>query len=130
MAVVVVPSFIGGGVEFYCHSTCVLLARAHSGTLRVLQGVAWPSRHWVESIASGLEETMKRFTLTEAEEEAIVWDDVTPDGRDEEIALSLLGKLYTENNFNVGAFKFDLRNIWKLARATVIKEPDNNLFLL
>ncbi|KAJ8429883.1 hypothetical protein Cgig2_014163 [Carnegiea gigantea] len=120
---------LSGGVEFYRHSTCVLLPRARSGALRVLRGVAWPSRHWVESIVSSLEETMKRFTLAEAEEEAIVCDDVTPYGRGEEITLILLRKLYTENNFNVKAFKSDLRNIWKPTRSMVIKELDKNLFL-
>ncbi|KAJ8426994.1 hypothetical protein Cgig2_033852 [Carnegiea gigantea] len=43
--------------------------------------------------------------------------------------LSLIGKLYTTNTFNIGAMKSTFKNVWKPARRLVIKELDQNLFI-
>ncbi|KAJ8431271.1 hypothetical protein Cgig2_011124 [Carnegiea gigantea] len=48
--------------------------------------------------------------------------------RAEEIALSLPGKLYTENNFNVGAFK-SVKERMEAGNGMVIKKLDGNLLL-
>jgi len=81
-------------------------------------------------MANNLQEVRKRLTLTDEEEKIVICDDDdTPSERVEQVALCLLGKLHTENTFNIGAMKTILKNVWKPAKGVIIKELDWNLFL-
>lgn len=78
-------------------------------------------------MADELSEAWKNLKLTEEEEEIAIFDGEKSEERAEQIALCLLGRLMTESNFNVGAMKMVLKNIWKPSKGVVIKDLDNNL---
>ncbi|KAJ8423062.1 hypothetical protein Cgig2_019832 [Carnegiea gigantea] len=69
-------------------------------------------------MATGLEEAWEGMKLTEAKAAVVEYAEGTPNERREQIGLCLIGKLYTENNFNVGVMK----------TGVVIEDLDKNLF--
>jgi len=53
----------------------------------------------------GLEVAWDRLKLTEEEGEVLEYDEEVPLEKQKEIAVSLVGKLFTQNNINVKAMK-------------------------
>ena len=80
-------------------------------------------------MAEGLQDAWQRLTLTEDENTVVACDDESSTERVEQVALCLLGKLHTENSFNIGAMKTVMKNVWKPAQGVVIKELGCNLFI-
>ena len=78
---------------------------------------------------NALQKAWKRLTLTDEEEKIVICDDDTPSEHMEQVALCLLGKLHTENTFNIDVMKTVLKNVWKPAKGVIIKELNWNLFL-
>jgi len=85
--------------------------------------------HCWKSMVGDLQDVWKRLTLTEEEETVVISEDDDPSERADQVALCLLGKLYTGNTFNIGAMKTVLKNVWKPSKGVIIKELDWNLFV-
>ncbi|KAJ8444400.1 hypothetical protein Cgig2_026604 [Carnegiea gigantea] len=79
-------------------------------------------------MASDFEYVMHRLTLTGAEEEIIVVDDIVSDEKNDQIALCLHGKLLTKKSFNCRVMKTVFHNIWRPNKGVVIGDLDTNLF--
>ncbi|KAJ8440477.1 hypothetical protein Cgig2_013636 [Carnegiea gigantea] len=65
---------------------------------------------------------MEGFQLTEEEATVVEYVEETPKERLDQVSLCLMGKLFIDTFFNVGALKTMLKNIWKPAKGLVIKE--------
>ena len=79
-------------------------------------------------MATGLEEDWKGLQLTEEEATVAEYVEETPKEQLDQISLCLMGKLFIDTFFNVGALKTVLKNVQKPAKGLVIKEVDKNLF--
>ena len=88
-----------------------------------------PSEHLSHKHVDGLEEVWQNLTLTEEEEKVLIVDDDEDIANDEQIALCLLGRLYTDLSFNACAMKTVLRNVWRPTKGIVIRDLDTNLFV-
>ncbi|KAJ8425990.1 hypothetical protein Cgig2_007804 [Carnegiea gigantea] len=80
-------------------------------------------------MGSAIHDAMERLKLMAEEEELVEFEEDLDEEKADQIALSLIRKLYTTYSFNIGAIKSTLKNAWKLARELVIKEHDRNLFI-
>jgi len=74
---------------------------------------------------SDLENAIENLKLMKEEEAVLEFDEEVDDEKAEQIALSLIGRLYTTNSFNVGAMKSTFKNVWKPARGLIIEELEN-----
>ncbi|KAJ8423471.1 hypothetical protein Cgig2_013514 [Carnegiea gigantea] len=79
-------------------------------------------------MSTSLEEEWQKLRLTEDEEQVVLVDDEEDSEKNEQIALCLLGKLFTDASFNIRAIKSVFRNLWKPAKGVVIRDLDSNLF--
>jgi len=79
-------------------------------------------------MATGLEAEWNRMTLTEAEEEVFDFEESGAETIDAQIALCLVGKLLTNNQFNVEAFKSTMKNVWRPTKGVVVNDLARNLF--
>jgi len=69
-------------------------------------------------VDKGLDVKWEKLELTKEEEEAtIVVNEKVLIKKIEEIELSILRKLLTQNNCNISVIKVILKNIWKLEKA-------------
>jgi len=80
-------------------------------------------------MADDLEEAWKKTSLTEEEAQVLDFDEETLAEKVEDIELSLVGKLMTNDNFNVHVMKNVLNNVWKPSKGLVIRDLDINLFV-
>ncbi|KAJ8449479.1 LOW QUALITY PROTEIN: hypothetical protein Cgig2_002276 [Carnegiea gigantea] len=78
-------------------------------------------------MAIGLEEAWKDLQLMEEKAVVVEYVEETPKERLDQVSLCLMGKLFTDTFFNVGAQNVP-KNVWKPAKDLVIKEVDKNLF--
>ncbi|KAJ8423276.1 hypothetical protein Cgig2_022160 [Carnegiea gigantea] len=68
-----------------------------------------------ETYLWGIKLSGDKQKLTEEEDEVVVCDEEIPNEKREEIAMSLVGKLSTQNSINIKAMKSVFRNIWPTA---------------
>ncbi|KAJ8425825.1 hypothetical protein Cgig2_015900 [Carnegiea gigantea] len=80
-------------------------------------------------MACGLEEEWQRLKLTADEEQIVVMEDNKDNAKDEQIALCLFGRLYTQSSFNARAMKSVLCNPWKSTKRLIVRDLDPNLFI-
>ena len=80
-------------------------------------------------MAHDLQLAWQRLTLTDEEEAIVTCEEENSSERAEQVALCLLGKLYTQHKFNVGAMKNVFKNVWKPAQGMIIRDLDWNLFV-
>jgi len=80
-------------------------------------------------MADSLDLAWDKLTLTEEEAAVVVFEGDSPAEKEEEIALSLVGKLLCEGSFNARVMKTVLKNIWKPVKGVVIRDLASNLFV-
>ena len=80
-------------------------------------------------MGSTLQDAIARMTLTADEEEIVEFEKEFDEEKADRIALSLIGKLYTTNTFDIRVMKSTFKNVWKPAKELVTKELDRNLFI-
>ncbi|KAL2905283.1 hypothetical protein RDABS01_003993 [Bienertia sinuspersici] len=88
-------------------------------------------------MSNDLIEGWRKLRLIEEEEDAIDLDEIPDEELECQVSLALVGKLFTQNSFNIEALKFVLRTSWKPTkedREKVIEQGpwafDNHLLLL
>ena len=80
-------------------------------------------------MAEGLEDVWSRLSLTDIEAKIIEFDKEVPTEKKDEIALSLLGKLWIDYSFNPRVMKNVLRSVWKPSKGLVVRDLEDNLFV-
>lgn len=78
-------------------------------------------------MADDLVEVRKKFKLTDEEEVAVDIDELPSEDMGAQVALSLIEKLFRDNQFNVEAMKNVLKATLKPRRGLIVREIEKNL---